>query len=77
MLHDLERIAKTADQKPPHKIIFDSLEPESINHDSSNTLHFDASFESGNLRRAIYVTDFEYDLITNTDVNSDKHTQVT
>jgi hypothetical protein len=75
MLHDLERIA--ADQKPAHRIIFDPLEPESVNFDSKNTLQFDASFESGNLRRAIYVNEYEFDLVTNTDVNSDKHTQVT
>ena len=73
MLHDLERITKS-DQK--HKIIFDALEPESINYDPTTTLQFDSSFESGNLRRAIYVSEFEYDLVTNTDINSDKHTQV-
>ncbi|VVC26854.1 Hypothetical protein CINCED_3A014064 [Cinara cedri] len=38
-------------------------------------LHFESRFESGNLRKAIKIGTFEYDLILNTDVNSTLHSQ--
>lgn len=46
--------------------------PESP-HDS--TLVFESRFETGNLRRAIQVYEFEYDLILKPDVNTKGHTQ--
>eukprot|EP00818_Percolomonas_sp_WS_P003439 CAMPEP_0117437742 /NCGR_PEP_ID=MMETSP0759-20121206/1687_1 /TAXON_ID=63605 /ORGANISM="Percolomonas cosmopolitus, Strain WS" /LENGTH=840 /DNA_ID=CAMNT_0005229397 /DNA_START=1 /DNA_END=2523 /DNA_ORIENTATION=+ len=42
---------------------------------SDNTLVFESRFESGNLRRAIQVYEYEYDLILKFDVNTRGHTQ--
>merc|ERR1719335_1342914 len=40
-----------------------------------HTLVFESRFESGNLRRAVKVYDYEYDLILNPDYNTNGHTQ--
>jgi hypothetical protein len=40
------------------------------------SLIFESRFESGNLQRAIQISDLEYDLVLSTDVNSRGHTQV-
>ena len=42
---------------------------------NNNDLQFESRFESGNLRRALKIDDFEYDLILCPDVNTDKHFQ--
>ena len=39
-----------------------------------HTLHFESRFESGNLRRAIQVYEFEYDLILKPDYNTRGYT---
>lgn len=39
------------------------------------TLVFESRFESGNLRRAVQVYEYEYDLILNPDYNTKSHTQ--
>uniref|UniRef100_I3J890 AGBL carboxypeptidase 1 n=1 Tax=Oreochromis niloticus TaxID=8128 RepID=I3J890_ORENI len=41
----------------------------------SDSLRFFSKFESGNLRKAVQVRRYEYDLILNPDVNSSQHTQ--
>ncbi|XP_078313843.1 cytosolic carboxypeptidase 1-like isoform X2 [Crassostrea virginica] len=41
----------------------------------SSSLRFNSQFESGNLRKAIWVREFEYDLILNPDVNTNHHHQ--
>jgi hypothetical protein len=46
--------------------------PVPLNHD---TLVFESRFESGNLRRAVQVSAFEYDLILRPDLNTRGHTQ--
>jgi hypothetical protein len=38
-------------------------------------LEFESRFESGNLRRAIQVFDYEYDMIIKPDINTRRHTQ--
>ncbi|KAL4227460.1 Cytosolic carboxypeptidase 1 [Mactra antiquata] len=38
-------------------------------------LRFSSQFESGNLRKAIFVREFEYDLILNPDINTNHHHQ--
>ncbi|KAL0490549.1 cytosolic carboxypeptidase [Acrasis kona] len=43
--------------------------------DQDTTLFFESRFESGNLRRAIQVYEYEYDLILKFDVNTKGHTQ--
>mmetsp|Transcript_108559 Transcript_108559/g.306027 ORF Transcript_108559/g.306027 Transcript_108559/m.306027 type:complete len:931 (+) Transcript_108559:180-2972(+) len=42
---------------------------------ADTTLVFESRFESGNLRRAIQVYEFEYDLVLNPDYNTKSHTQ--
>eukprot|EP00929_Paragymnodinium_shiwhaense_P047804 TRINITY_DN24257_c0_g1_i4.p1 TRINITY_DN24257_c0_g1~~TRINITY_DN24257_c0_g1_i4.p1 ORF type:complete len:946 (-),score=227.62 TRINITY_DN24257_c0_g1_i4:494-3331(-) len=42
---------------------------------SDLTLVFESRFECGNLRRAIQIYDFEYDLVLNPDYNTKSHTQ--
>ncbi|KAL7643784.1 UNVERIFIED_CONTAM: hypothetical protein RMT77_005790 [Armadillidium vulgare] len=42
---------------------------------SVNHLNFESRFESGNLRRAIQIAPYEYDLVLNSDVNSWHHHQ--
>lgn len=42
---------------------------------ADTTLVFESRFESGNLRRAIQVYPFEYDLVLHPDVNTRGHTQ--
>ncbi|KAK3098121.1 hypothetical protein FSP39_016346 [Pinctada imbricata] len=41
----------------------------------ASSLKFNSQFESGNLRKAVWVRDFEYDLILNPDVNTNHHHQ--
>lgn len=44
-------------------------------NENDTTLVFESRFESGNLRRAIQVFEFEYDLILKFDINTRGHTQ--
>ena len=43
-------------------------------HKDDHTLTFESRFESGNLRRAIQVYEFEYDLILKPDYNTKNYT---
>ena len=43
--------------------------------DNDTTLVFEAKFESGNLRRAIQILEYEYQLILRADWNTTSHTQ--
>jgi len=44
-------------------------------NDSDTTLVFESRFESGNLRRAVQVQEYEYDLVLNPDYNTRNYTQ--
>ncbi|CAL1595258.1 unnamed protein product [Knipowitschia caucasica] len=59
-----------------NKVIFD-LEDSSLqcSSDTTESLKFFSKFESGNLRTAVQVRRYEYDLILNSDVNSSDHSQ--
>eukprot|EP00948_MAST-09A_sp_MAST-9A-sp1_P003717 g3717.t1 len=46
-----------------------------LNNPNDTTLLFESRFESGNLRRAIQISDFEYDLVAKPDINTRGHTQ--
>lgn len=46
-----------------------------LDGNDDTTLIFESRFESGNLRRAVKIYDFEYDLILNPDYNTKAHTQ--
>ncbi|XP_072927238.1 cytosolic carboxypeptidase 1 isoform X4 [Hemitrygon akajei] len=43
--------------------------------EDGETLRFNSQFESGNLRKVVQIRKFEYDLILNSDINSNHHHQ--
>ncbi|NXY40583.1 CBPC4 carboxypeptidase, partial [Ceuthmochares aereus] len=57
------------------RTVFDLDERSHSSPDLPDCLKFFSKFESGNLRKAIQVREFEYDLIMNADVNSNQHHQ--
>ncbi|XP_071424953.1 cytosolic carboxypeptidase 4 [Pithys albifrons albifrons] len=58
------------------RTVYDLDEPSSCSRPAApDCLKFFSKFESGNLRKAIQVREFEYDLIMNADVNSNQHHQ--
>ena len=57
---------------PPEDEITPFYVPSSA---EDNTLQFESRFESGNLRRAIQVYEYEYDLILKPDYNTRGYTQ--
>jgi len=56
---------------------YEFLKPyyKSKNPDIDQTLVFESRFESGNLRRAVKITDFEYDLYLKNDYGTNGYTQ--
>ncbi|XP_068131262.1 cytosolic carboxypeptidase 4 isoform X2 [Hyperolius riggenbachi] len=59
-----------------NRVVFDLDNPSVAEGcEEMNCLKFFSKFESGNLRKAIQVREFEYDLIVNADVNTDQHHQ--
>ncbi|XP_049430356.1 cytosolic carboxypeptidase 4 isoform X2 [Epinephelus fuscoguttatus] len=56
-----------------NKVVFD-LEDSSLQY-PPDALRFFSKFECGNLRKAVQVRRYEYDLILNADANSNQHTQ--
>ncbi|KAL4005313.1 hypothetical protein ACER0C_005026 [Sarotherodon galilaeus] len=71
VLEDIQRFLKTDDII--NHVVFD-LEDSNLQC-QSDSLRFFSKFESGNLRKAVQVRRYEYDLILNPDVNSSQHTQ--
>ncbi len=54
---------------------YHKLKPYYVKKDSSDrTLIFESRFESGNLRRAVQVGDYEYDLILKYDFATNSYT---
>ncbi|XP_077453053.1 cytosolic carboxypeptidase 4 [Stigmatopora argus] len=74
VLEDIQRFLMFSDII--NQVVFD-LEDSSLQfaHDKQGTLRFFSSFECGNLRKAIQVRRYEYDLILNADVNCSQHAQ--
>uniref|UniRef100_A0A669E4C8 AGBL carboxypeptidase 1 n=1 Tax=Oreochromis niloticus TaxID=8128 RepID=A0A669E4C8_ORENI len=71
VFEDIQRFLKTDDII--NHVVFD-LEDSNLQF-QSDSLRFFSKFESGNLRKAVQVRRYEYDLILNPDVNSSQHTQ--
>ncbi|NXU52693.1 CBPC4 carboxypeptidase, partial [Turnix velox] len=71
ILDDIRRLIQPGDVIG--RTVFDLDEPSGSNPSAPGSLTFFSKFESGNLRKAIQVREFEYDLIMNADVNSDQH----
>ncbi|XP_053128273.1 cytosolic carboxypeptidase 4 isoform X3 [Hemicordylus capensis] len=57
------------------RVVFDLDCLSSLSSDAPDCLKFFSRFESGNLRKAIQMREFEYDLILNSDINSSQHHQ--
>nr|CAB3220654.1 cytosolic carboxypeptidase 1-like [Phallusia mammillata] len=69
-------------EKLPHLTNGDAPEEQEVKEEwetaeenSSPSLKFDSKFESGNLRTAVRVREFEYDLVLNSDCNCTNHHQ--
>ncbi|NWR58333.1 CBPC4 carboxypeptidase, partial [Bucorvus abyssinicus] len=73
VLDDVRRLIQPGDVIG--RTVFDLDEPSHSSPGAPGSLTFFSKFESGNLRKAIQVREFEYDLIMNADVNSNQHHQ--
>ncbi|XP_038660765.1 cytosolic carboxypeptidase 1 isoform X6 [Scyliorhinus canicula] len=73
IFQDIERLIHANDIID--KIVYDLDFLSSPIPEDAETLRFNSQFESGNLRKAIQVRKFEYDLILNSDINSNHHHQ--
>ncbi|KAF6273058.1 ATP/GTP binding protein like 1 [Rhinolophus ferrumequinum] len=71
IFEDVQRFIQPSDVI--NQVVFSLDEP--WQDTASNCLRFSSKFESGNLRKAIQVREFEYDLLVNADVNSTQHQQ--
>lgn len=72
IFQDIERLIHPFDILD--KVVYD-LDKSCPVIDNGNSLKFTSKFESGNLRKAIQVRKFEYDLILNSDINSNHYHQ--
>ncbi|ELW70719.1 Cytosolic carboxypeptidase 4 [Tupaia chinensis] len=72
ILEDVRRLIQPRDII--NKVVF-SLDESWPLQDTASCLRFFSKFESGNLRKAIQVREFEYDLLINADVNGSQHQQ--
>ncbi|NXK46513.1 CBPC4 carboxypeptidase, partial [Chauna torquata] len=73
VLDDVRRLIQPGDVIG--RTVYDLDEPRDPSSGAPGCLTFFSKFESGNLRKAIQVREFEYDLIMNADVNSNQHHQ--
>ncbi|NXD14947.1 CBPC4 carboxypeptidase, partial [Nothocercus nigrocapillus] len=73
VLDDVRRLIQPGDVIG--RTVFDLDESSCSSPSGPDCLTFFSEFESGNLRKAIQVREFEYDLIMNADVNSSQHHQ--
>ncbi|XP_058012531.1 cytosolic carboxypeptidase 4 [Ahaetulla prasina] len=70
---DIRRVVQPADILK--RVVFSLDSSDSLHSDQQNCLQFFSKFESGNLRKAIQVREYEYDLILNPDINSAQYHQ--
>ncbi|XP_028658239.1 cytosolic carboxypeptidase 1 isoform X1 [Erpetoichthys calabaricus] len=73
IFQDIERLIQSNDIVD--KVVYDLDLPSCPVIDEGESLKFNSQFESGNLRKAIQVRKFEYDLILNPDINSNHYHQ--
>ncbi|CAH2294247.1 cytosolic carboxypeptidase 1 isoform X1 [Pelobates cultripes] len=57
------------------RVVYDLDNPNCPDPDESDVLKFNSKFESGNLRKVIQIRKNEYDLILNSDINSNHYHQ--
>ncbi|XP_062855346.1 cytosolic carboxypeptidase 1 isoform X2 [Trichomycterus rosablanca] len=73
IFQDIERLIHPGDTLD--KVVYDLDLQSCPLIDDGESLKFNSQFESGNLRKAIQVRKFEYDLVLNSDVNSNHYHQ--
>nr|XP_031296391.1 cytosolic carboxypeptidase 4 isoform X2 [Camelus dromedarius] len=73
IFEDVRRLIQPSDVI--NKVVFSLDETWPLQDTAPDCLRFFSMFESGNLRKAIQVREFEYDLLVNPDVNSTQHQQ--
>uniref|UniRef100_A0A663N5J2 tubulin-glutamate carboxypeptidase n=1 Tax=Athene cunicularia TaxID=194338 RepID=A0A663N5J2_ATHCN len=73
--HGVQSAEETSSLKQPAIGILALIYCSCSSPGAPGCLTFFSKFESGNLRKAIQVREFEYDLIMNADVNSNQHHQ--
>uniref|UniRef100_A0A674N0P8 Cytosolic carboxypeptidase 1 n=1 Tax=Takifugu rubripes TaxID=31033 RepID=A0A674N0P8_TAKRU len=74
IFQDIERLIRPNDILD--KVVYDLDIPRCpVIEDNGESLRFNSQFESGNLRKAVQVRKLEYDLILNSDINSNHHHQ--
>ncbi|KAM3610203.1 uncharacterized protein V6R79_000588 [Siganus canaliculatus] len=74
IFQDIERLIHPNDILD--KVVYDLDNPLCpVIEDSGESLKFNSQFESGNLRKAVQVRKYEYDLVLNSDINSNHYHQ--
>ncbi|XP_028269499.1 cytosolic carboxypeptidase 1 isoform X2 [Parambassis ranga] len=74
IFQDIERLIHPNDILD--KVVYDLDIPSCpVIEDNGESLKFNSQFESGNLRKAVQVRKFEYDLVLNSDINSNHYHQ--
>ncbi|XP_048419122.2 cytosolic carboxypeptidase 4 isoform X1 [Stegostoma tigrinum] len=69
IFEDIQRLVSPGDTL--NKVVFDVESLPLVTSEDDNSLKFYSNFESGNLRKAIQICKYEYDLIMNADINTD------
>ncbi|XP_041855884.1 cytosolic carboxypeptidase 1 isoform X2 [Melanotaenia boesemani] len=74
IFQDIERLIHPNDILD--KVVYDlDISSNPLIEDNGESLRFNSQFESGNLRKAIQVRKHEYDLVLNSDINSNHYHQ--
>uniref|UniRef100_M4AQS0 Cytosolic carboxypeptidase 1 n=1 Tax=Xiphophorus maculatus TaxID=8083 RepID=M4AQS0_XIPMA len=73
IFQDIERLIHPNDILD--KVVYDIDHASPMIEENSESLKFNSQFESGNLRKAIQVRKYEYDLVLNADINSNHYHQ--
>nr|XP_046243545.1 cytosolic carboxypeptidase 1 isoform X2 [Scatophagus argus] len=74
IFQDIERLIHPNDILD--KVVYDLDIPSCpVIEDNGDSLKFNSQFESGNLRKAVQVRKYEYDLVLNSDINSNHYHQ--
>uniref|UniRef100_UPI00398F85EE cytosolic carboxypeptidase 4 n=1 Tax=Pristiophorus japonicus TaxID=55135 RepID=UPI00398F85EE len=69
IFEDIQRLVNPGDVLD--RVVFDTESPSLVTSEADVSLKFYSNFESGNLRKAIQIRKYEYDLIMNADINTD------
>ncbi|XP_069768186.1 cytosolic carboxypeptidase 4 isoform X3 [Narcine bancroftii] len=73
VFEDIQRFVNPGDVL--NRVVFDTESPSLVMSGDDTSLNFFSKFESGNLRKAIQIRKYEYDLIMNADINTNLHHQ--